>query len=283
MFTPPDLAAKIDRAEGRLCAGIADGVSSRAPELRSHVWQIGGGVAVFAGPKSPTNKMIAVGYDGVPAEGELDLIERAFAERQAPLQAEIATLADPGLHTCLARRGYEPRGFENVLGHPLAALDQRHEAEIVIDRVAPAETREWIEVFVTAFANPDTGGVGGDTIPPSDALREWVVPTMSLPGFEGFLARIGGQIVGGAALRIDGDIAQFCGAGTLPAYRRRGVQSALLRARLRRARDARCTVAVVVTQPASKSQQNVHREGFHLLYARQLFVKPNPSVRCRAS
>jgi len=72
-------------------------------------------------------------------------------------------------------------------------------------------------------------------------------------------------------------VAQFGGAATLPAFRRRGVQTALLRARLAVAERAGCDIAVVVTQPASKSQQNVQREGFSLLYARQLLVKGPPA------
>jgi GNAT superfamily N-acetyltransferase len=132
---------------------------------------------------------------------------------------------------------------------------------------------DWVNAVVTAFATPDEGGVGGDAIPPPDELRKWFITTMSVPGFEGFVARLDGHIVGGGSLRLDQGVAQFCGASTLPAFRRRGVQTALLRWRLAYARNAGCDVAIVTTQPASKSQQNVQREGFHLLYCRQLLVK----------
>jgi ribosomal protein S18 acetylase RimI-like enzyme len=273
MFATPDLATRIDRAESRLCASIADAIHRRSPELRSAVYEIGGGKAVFAGPHSPTNKMIGVGFEGVPADGDLDRVERAFAEREAPLQAEVSTLADPELHGRLASRGYQPRGFENVLGHPLAGAPPG-DAAILVERVQPEGMPALMDILVTSFTTPDVGGVGGDELPPPDAIRDALVRTMSVPGFEGFAARIDGEIVGAAVFRIDGDVAQFSGAGTLPRFRRRGVQTALLRARLRRAREAGCAVAVVVTQPASKSQQNVQREGFALLYARQLMVKP---------
>jgi hypothetical protein len=48
----------------------------------------------------------------------------------------------------------------------------------------------------------------------------------------------------------------------------------VLRWRLARAREARCDVAVVTTQPASKSQQNVQRAGFALLYPRAILLRP---------
>ena len=69
-------------------------------------------------------------------------------------------------------------------------------------------------------------------------------------------------------------IAQLTGAATAPAHRRRGVQTALLSARLAVAAAAGCDLAVVTTQPASKSQQNAQRRGFALLYTRAILVKP---------
>ena len=83
----------------------------------------------------------------------------------------------------------------------------------------------------------------------------------------------GGIIAGGATMRIVEGIAQLTGAATAPAHRRQGVQSALLSARLSDAAAAGCDVAVIVTQPGSKSQQNAQRQGFDLLYTRAVLVK----------
>ena len=274
MFATPDLAARIDRAEGRLCAGIARVVATQLPGEGSDVIEIGGGVAVFAGIGSPTNKMIGVGFDGPPDAAALDAVERLFAAHRAPLQAEVSTLANPAFHARLVERGYEPRGFENVLGHPLTAIDAAAPANIFIESVDADDLAAWMDLLVTAFAAPDLGGVGGDAIPPSDELRRWLAITVTVPGFLLMSARVGKELAGGGSLRIDGTIAQVAGAATLPAFRRRGVQSALLAWRLAAARASGCEVAVVTTQPASKSQQNVQRSGFHLLYSRQLLVKP---------
>jgi GNAT superfamily N-acetyltransferase len=257
-----------------LCAGIAHGVAAHAPDAGSEVIEIGGGAAVFAGLGSPTNKMIGVGYDGVPDAAALDAVERLFARHGAPLQAEVSTLASPAFHACLVQRGYEPRGFENVLGHPLTAGESPTPSDIFIETVDDSDLAAWIDLIVTAFAAPDVGGVGGDAIPASEELRRWMTLTANVSGFHLVSARIGRELVGGAALRIDNGIAQFAGAATLPAFRRRGVQATLLGWRLAWARAAQCDVGVVTTQPASKSQQNAQRAGFHLLYARQLLVKP---------
>ncbi|MGE0814020.1 MAG: GNAT family N-acetyltransferase [Vicinamibacterales bacterium] len=273
MFTDPALAARIDRAEGRFCAGIAR-ASGDDPAARAAVVEIAGGLAIFAGPGSPTNKLIGMGFDGLPDTGALDAVERLFAERGAPLQAEVATLAEPGLHALLVARGYEPRGFENVLGRPLAApAEVPTPPGVAVARVDDADRGTWVNVVVAGFAEPDTGGVGGDEPPPSDALARWMALTLQVPGFECVLARVDGDPAGGAAFRLDDGLIQFCGAATVPRYRRRGIQSTLVRWRLAHAAAQGAAAAVVVTQPASKSQQNAQREGFSLLYARQLLVK----------
>jgi hypothetical protein len=60
----------------------------------------------------------------------------------------------------------------------------------------------------------------------------------------------------------------------LPVFRRRGVQTALLRRRLADAYEAGCELALLTTSPGSKSQENGHRQGFELLYSRALLVRP---------
>ena len=69
-----------------------------------------------------------------------------------------------------------------------------------------------------------------------------------------------------------GSIAQFTGAATLPAHRRRGVQTALLAARLAAA-AAGCDLAVITTAPGTRSQRNAQRQGFDLLYTRAILIK----------
>jgi ribosomal protein S18 acetylase RimI-like enzyme len=165
-----------------------------------------------------------------------------------------------------------------VLGHPLRDDVAPLRDDIAIELMSPSDVPVLADVMAEGFANPDVGGVGGDAIPPSAEIRRWFAITMGVPGFRGYVARIGDTIAGCAVLRLDGGVAQFSGAATLPQFRRRGVQTTLLRARLEDAARAGCDVGIVVTQPASKSQQNVQREGFSLLYTRQLLVKPAPAV-----
>ncbi|MGE5813737.1 MAG: GNAT family N-acetyltransferase, partial [Acidobacteriota bacterium] len=88
-----------------------------------------------------------------------------------------------------------------------------------------------------------------------------------------YIARRDGMVAGGAAVRRSDGLAQLCGAATLPEHRRRGVQSALRHTRLLDAARAGCDLAIVTTQPGSKSQENVQKVGFELLYVRAILVR----------
>lgn len=274
MFCPPDLAARIERAEGRLCAAIAEIALTgpNAPFVKAV--QIAGGLAVFTSAGAPTSKWMGGGFDATLDLTGLEEVEAHFAARGARLPAWVSTLADPALAPALCDRGYVPDGFEHVLGHPVLPLPP--EAPLRVTRLAAADSDLLAEVMAAALAHPDAQGAAMERVPPMGELRRWAANMTRLDGFRAYAGWVGDDPAGVATLRLDDDIAQFIGAGTMPQFRRRGVQTALLRARLVEAAAAGCTVAVVVTPPGSKSQQNAQRQGFSLLYARQRLDKGLP-------
>jgi len=142
------------------------------------------------------------------------------------------------------------------------------------------EFEAWLDVVADAVAHPDTQGVPSH----EEFPREVVVRAerdLAAAGAVRYAALRDGVIAGGASFRIAEGVAQLTGAATAPAHRRRGVQTALLSARLADAAAAGCDIAVVTTQPGSKSQQNVQRRGFDLLYARAVLVKQTRSSPSR--
>ena len=89
-----------------------------------------------------------------------------------------------------------------------------------------------------------------------------------------FLAFVDGKIAGGAAVSADHGVCGLFGASTLPAFRRRGVQSALLATRLAWAREKGSDIAVSITQPGSISHRNIERSGFRVAYTRTKLILP---------
>ncbi|MEV6555812.1 GNAT family N-acetyltransferase [Nocardia sp. NPDC051756] len=272
LFAGTDLAARIERVERSLIEEGARAAAQREPRVL--VLPVGSGAAVWAGPGSPLDKVVGVGMGDEFDDGTLDEVEAAFAERDTPVQFEVSTLADPAVVERLTRRGYVLSGFENVLGLRLEPGRQSNSAAgVQISPVGPDEFDTWLDVVATGFAAPDLQGIASHEEFPRDALDNSVRDIASATGFSGSIARIDGVPAGGASLRLADGVAQFCGAATLPAFRRRGVQASLLSARLADAAAAGCDLAVVTTLPGSKSQQNVQKIGFQILYTRAILVR----------
>jgi GNAT superfamily N-acetyltransferase len=189
------------------------------------------------------------------------------------VQVELASLADPALVDMLTERGYRLAAFENVLGRDLSAGSRPVEVPgIEVRRSGSDELDAWVELVTDAGAHPDTQGIPMEEFP-RDVLERAERDSAAIDGIRRYLALRDGQPAGGASFRVAAGIAQLTGAGTVPAHRRNGIQTALLAARLADATAEGCDVAVVTTQPGSKSQQNVQRRGFDLLYTRAVLLK----------
>jgi GNAT superfamily N-acetyltransferase len=274
LFPSTELAARIERAEARLVADCTRCAARRRPHVETLLLPIAGGVATFAGPGSPLDKLAGLGFDGVVDETELAAIEQAFAHRGSPLQIELSCLADPSIARMLTGRGYRLMGFENVLGRALARGEPGPTGfDVEIAKSSPDELPVWLDTVVTGFASPDAQGVASHEDFPREALEQAIGDMADADGFTRYLARRDGKVAGGATVRMSEGLAQLCGAATLPAHRRHGVQTALLLTRLCEAARAGCDLAVVTTLPGSKSQHNVQRRGFELLYTRSILVR----------
>jgi len=273
LFCDAALAERIERVEAQLVAQASQAAHRRRNDGQGFLLPIGGGVASFAEPDSPFNKVAGLGFAGVPDSPALDEIERAFAACAAPVQVELPHLADPAIGVLLTARGYRLESFENVLGRGLHGEPERVTPPgVEIRPSGDDEFDAWLDVAADAVAHPDTQGVPWHEEFPREVYVNAERDTAAA-GVVRYAALHDGVLAGIAGLRIAEGVAQFAGAGTAPAHRRRGIQAALLSARLIDATAAGCDVAVIVTQPGSKSQQNAQRRGFDLLYTRAVLVK----------
>ena len=273
LFAGTAPAERIERAEAQLMVGASEAARRRAGTA-GFVIPIAGGVASFAEEGSPFNKVAGLGFGGVPSAAALGEIEGAFAARGAPVQIELANLADPAIGTLLTARGYRLVSFENVLGRALEGKPERVTPPgIEVRPSGDDELEAWLDVVVDADLHPDAQGVPSHEEFSREMIARAERDLVTAADVRRYAALRGGVIAGGASFRLAEGVAQFTGAATAPAHRRRGVQTALLSARLADAAAAGADIAAVTTQPGSKSQQNVQRRGFDLLYTRAVLVK----------
>lgn len=270
LFCDAHLAHRIERAEIDLISAANRAAQKRQPG--GFLTPVAGGVASFAAQGSPYNKVTGLGFAGVPEPEELDLIEGSFSARGAATQVELAHLAHPEVGEMLTARGYRLESFENVLGRSVVGPEAPTPAEVDIRPSPDDEFEEWLAVMADSVAHPDTEGVPWHEEFPR-AVYEDAIRDGAASGIRRYAALRDGVLAGGAELRVVDGIAQFAGAATAPDHRRRGIQNALLSARLADAATQGCDLAVIVTQPGSKSHQNAQRRGFHLLYTRAVLVK----------
>jgi ribosomal protein S18 acetylase RimI-like enzyme len=94
---------------------------------------------------------------------------------------------------------------------------------------------------------------------------------IGLPGWTHYLAEVDGAPAGAGALCLHDGVALCMVAATDPAFRGRGVQSALIGRRLSEAVAAGCDVAVSETVDDNASPRNFRRAGFRLVTRRQMY------------
>ncbi len=238
-------------------------VQQMHPDKGAEYLEVGGGVAMYAGEPSPLNQAVGMGLHGPVSADEFDRFETFYCQRKCPAQIVLSPYADMTLLEFVRDRGYRLTEFNSVM---VCRLDEFRDIpspdNVRVERVTPQTARRWAEVLVEGFA--EFGQLSPGLFTPYGLLANGL----------NFLAYVDGEVAGGASgtLYPAYRLAAIFGAATLPRFRRRGVQNALLQARLRQAKVAGCELAVVCTQPASGSQRNAERNGFRLAYTKVVLV-----------
>ena len=260
-----ELARELEFAEAEVAVCGAETMRQLQPDLGTAVMEVAGGYAVYCGANSPVTQAVALGLSGPVASEEFDRLEEFYFSRNEPVRAETCPLADASLFALYRERGYGVTEFSNVMVRPVDAFESWPETdEIEVRRARREEMELWTLTVAQGFA---------EHYPVTDEIIRIMKVFGLSRGMECYLARIDGKVAGGATLSLRGKFAGLFGASTLVDFRRRGVQTALLRTRLRRAAEAGCEVGVSLAQPGSHSQRNITRMGFRTVYTRVKFEK----------
>lgn len=243
------------RAEADAAAGVAEAARTAGND-HAGVESLGDGVLVALGPGRYVNRAIGVGPE--LDDSDLDVIEHFFSNRGLRASAQLSSWASDATLDRLSSRGYRPQWFRSVfaaaLPHPGVSpgVDS-----IEIVEVDDSNLEEWLEVL--ADGNEVTTSEGRAI---SD---EFGLAAHGVVGSADFLAVIDGHAVGCGSLQVTSGVAMLGGAATRPGHRRRGVQSALLRRRVRLATELGCDLVASTALPSGVSARNLLRHGLHLI------------------
>lgn len=262
MFPLSDLALsrRLERAEGSANRAFVGARARHDPALGATWREIAGAYALFDGVGSPCTQSFGLGLFAQPTHESLEEVERFFGERGAETFHEVSPLADAALLALLPERGFSPVELTSVMCRPLAVDEPAPDAKGPSVRTIGQEEAElWARTSARGWAE-------------SPELEEFMMQFGRVnAGSEGttcFLAELGGEPVAAAALGMHGGVAMLAGASTIPRWRGRGAQAALLRARLRHAQEHGCDLAMMGALPGSASQRNAERQGFRIVYTR---------------
>jgi GNAT superfamily N-acetyltransferase len=263
-FMNLELARRLEMASaisGKRCAEAAQRLH---PSIGATAEEIAGGIAVFAGVDSPVTQALGVGLDGEVGTAELDRLEKFFRSRGAATAIELCPLAGIPIYEALAKREYRLVEVSNVLVRELSPTEEfASPPKVTVRRAASEDER----LFTLTVAQGFSEGV-----PMNQAILDVMEGFFYSEGTSSFLAYVDGAAAGGASAFVHNGVAGMFGASTLPEFRGRGVQSALLAARLEWAVGHGCDLAKGITLPGSSSHRNHERFGFRVVYTRTKLV-----------
>jgi GNAT superfamily N-acetyltransferase len=245
-------------------------------DLASDSEPIAGGWMAANGPGSYLNKAVGMGFEAEPSSADVQRIERFFASRGIEPRIETTAFAPLGFLRRIAEAGFVLQEFEHTLVLPvnadLADVEERlgtgRAADIRIsplDPGNPPQVRTFVETSASGFF-PE-----GEAIP--QTLLETGTKAALGSDHHGFLAHVGNEVAGAGGSSYRAGVMSLFGTSVLPAFRRRGIQQALIAARLRRALSLQADLASITSHPGIPTERNAARFGFQLAYVRAVLVK----------
>jgi GNAT superfamily N-acetyltransferase len=260
------LSCRLERAEGLTNAEFVEARARLMPESGARWISVARAWAMFDGVDSPWTQTFGLGLFQMPTAAELTVIEDFFKERGARVFHEVSPLGDKALLALLGERAYRPFEMSNVMFLPLSsqASSRGESGSSVSVRVAGEEEGEiWARTSAEGWS---------EYAEFAHLMLEMGRVVATAKGNTLFLAELDGRVIGAGGLSIHEGVALFAGASTIPAWRRRGAQRALLEARFQYAREAGCDLAMMGAEPGSSSQRNAERQGFRIAYTRTKWI-----------
>jgi len=271
-----DLVAHLESLVVREKRDICSIAALLYPDAGVSCHTIGDGIAVCGGDAIGVSSISGLGLSGTLSSAQHESI-RAFLASCAPGRVEVTVVvgSDPQIAVTLDACGLRLIETEHVMVLPLAAPtneggegeDHDHALPVTpgairVECVSEADRPRWALLVATAFSD------GAE--PPGIDLR-FAECLARREGSVLFRAVVDGEPCGAAELWVGQGVGWLSADGTLPQYRRRGVQAALQRARIDHAAAAGCRFAVTEAVPRSSSAGNALRRGFRVAYTRMIF------------
>lgn len=217
------------------------------------------------------NRAIGAGVLGALDERGIDQVVRHFdAKGRTPCVEVYPGVTPAGLIEALARAGLcdTGQGYESHLLETDRPLDIAVPG-VAVRRVGPAEYVRLGELVRDGF---EMGGAGRL----ADFFVDLTAASLEVLGANGagFIASVGGEDAGTGELVLTDRVAGCYSGSVLEMFRGRGIQKALIAARVNEGLARGRRIFISQTDPDSPSGHNLHDVGFRTLYRATWYARP---------
>jgi len=249
-------------------AAFADVLADLDPSWGSETFPLEGGIGVLGGPGMYVNRAMGAGVERGLTDDEWDELERRSAAVGVDASIEITRHSHDDTRRAAETRGYALEEVTSALvldAEPeMTAIDAAFEIVPANGDLLPV----WQEASAEGFGPLDPiKRRAHDAYARAAAVvdRERFVIVLDLDDRRPLAT---------ASLTVRRGVATLGGMSTVPAERGRGVQSALIRHRIRVARELGCDLVTSTAAPNSQSERNLIRHGFRRAFEIEVWTHP---------
>ncbi|MFC4411598.1 GNAT family N-acetyltransferase [Chungangia koreensis] len=200
---------------------------------------------------------------------QINKIIEFYRQKEIPVRFELTPAhTSSELLTSLSDAGYYHNDFHSTLYAPLSNdLSESHdlnESRITIRKLKRNEFDTYAEIYIRGFQMPaflKSGVAQNNEILYN--VKNWTF----------YLASYENEPAGIAALFIKDRIANLAVAATLPDFRNKGIQRALINHRIHQAKLQKCDLIVGQAKFGSISQNNMERAGMSIAYTKAIWIE----------
>lgn len=258
-----ELVERVEWSAASLCIRQTHAISRHPSGSRAQARSLDRGALVSFGKGSFVNRGVGLGLGGTPVPALVREIVRFYESIGLEPSIEVGAWVDPDLLTELAANGFVTTQFRSV--YVRGVDDPPYTQQVSIERVGDST----VEARKAIVAHPAPPGSPERAV--SDDFND---ATAALEGVTHLVARVGDTVAACGTVAVQSGVGHFMGGVTLPEFRRRGLQTALLAERLRVAAAQGCDLVTVTALPGTQSAANIERSGFELLYTQSIMTRP---------
>ncbi|MGD6834488.1 GNAT family N-acetyltransferase [Sutcliffiella halmapala] len=198
-------------------------------------------------------------------EGYLEKILDFYRQKEIPVRFEVTPAhASTELLHQLHRLGFYQSDFHTTLYMPISEVSASADDSLSIRKMEKHEAYTYADIYIQGFNMPaflkDGVAQNNEVLFDHD---QWTF----------YLASVEGEPAGIGVVYIKDHIATLAAAATLPSFRNRGIQGALIQQRIYKAYREECNLVVGQAKFGSVSQNNMERAGLRIAYTKGIWVK----------